>query len=278
MSTVKITPEQFKEIFSMELVNCDKLLLTIYKYMTLSRILDILEKVPHQIGFVSPEYWNDPYEIKFLNTDYTVLNGYKQPKIYCFCVRMDNMNEEASWKIYKKENEPLLRMTIKTNSFFTSLKDFAKKYECDIYFSKVDYRLSSKEINTLYLPTNTYYHEFFDSFDDKQYVKVMSLKRRAFSYENEYRIFIIPKNHDTVKDLIKNNILFVPIELEMITRFTINPEDRLEETLLSQINHEKYLAECEFIKKRIKSSYPKVKVYNSGLYSKTKNVEKIENA
>lgn len=278
MSTVKITPEQLKETLSTQFVNCDKALNTIYKYMTLSRVLEILENKTHQIGFVSPENWNDPYEIKFLNTDYTVLNGYKQPKIYCFCVRMDNINEEASWKIYKKENEPLLRMTIKTNSFLSSLKDFAQKYECNIYFSKVDYRLSSKEINTLHLPKNPYYHEFFDDFDDMQYVKLMSLKRRAFSYENEYRIFMIPKNHKAVESLIINNILFVPIDLKMISRFTINPEDKLDETLSSQINHEKYLAECKFIKKRIRSSYPEVEVYISGLYSKVKNVEKIENA
>lgn len=42
--------------------------------MPASRLLDILEKDPHQIGFVSPEKWYDPYEIKFLNTDYTALN------------------------------------------------------------------------------------------------------------------------------------------------------------------------------------------------------------
>ena len=111
-----------------------------------------------------------------------------------------------------------------------------------------------------------------------QYVKVMSLKRKAFSYENEYRIFIIPKNHKAIESLIKNNILFVPINIEMFSRFTINPEDKLDCSLSSQINHEKYEAESKFIKKRIKSSYPEVEVYKSNLYSKAKNVEKIEKA
>lgn len=107
-------------------------------------------------------------------------------------------------------------MTIKTNSFLSSLKDFAQKYECNIYSSKVDYRLSSKEINTLHLPKNPYYHEFFDDFDDMQYVKVMSLKRKAFSYENEYRIFIILKNHKAIESIIKNNICLFRLILKCL--------------------------------------------------------------
>ena len=244
--------------------------------MPTSRLLDILEKDPHQIGFVSPEKWYDPYEIKFLNTDYTALNGYKQPKIYCFCARMDNRNEEASWKIYKKENEPLLRMSIRTIDFLSSLDKFAKEHECDLYFSKVDYRLKKKEIDELYLPSSPYYHDFFDDIDDKRYVKVMSLKRWAFGYENEYRIFVIPRNQGAIKDYLKDGVLFIPVPVKMFIRFTFYPANKADNTLASQIEKAKYEAEYKFIKERITMSYPEAKVYKSALYSGVKKIERIE--
>lgn len=276
MTTIKITDKQLKDTLSLQLINCNSFVNTLYKYMTASRVLDILEKDPHLLGFVSPECWYDPYEIKYLNTDYTALSGYKQPRIYCFCARMDNRNEEASWKIYKKENEPLLRMSIRTIDLLLALDKFAKKHECDLYFSKVDYRLKKKEIDKLYLTSSPYYHEFFDDFNDKRYVKVMSLKRWAFNYENEYRIFIIPKNPDTIVDYLKENILFVPISTSMIRRFTFYPANKLNEGLGPQIEKAKYDAEYKLIREKIISAYPDAKVYKSQLYSSIKEIKKIE--
>ena len=276
MATIKITDKQLKDTLSLQLVNCNNFVNTLYKYMPASRLLDILEKDPHQIGFVSPEKWYDPYEIKFLNTDYTALNGYKQPKIYCFCARMDNRNEEASWTIYKKENEPLLRLSIRTIDFLLSLDKFAKEHECDLYFSKVDYRLKKKEIDELYLPSSPYFHDFFDDFDDKRYVKVMSLKRWALGYENEYRIFVIPRNQDAIKEYLKDGVLFIPVPVKMFIRFTFYPANKANKTLASQIEKAKYEAEYKFIKERISMSYPEAKVYKSALYSGVKKIERIE--
>jgi hypothetical protein len=270
-----ITEEQLKETLSMQLINCNGFVNTLYKYMTASRVLDILENNPNLLGFVSPESWYDPYETKYLNTDYTAINGYKQPKIYCFCARMDNLNEEASWKIYKKENEPLLRMSIRTIDLLLAIDQFAKENECDVYFSKVDYRLKKKEIDGLYQPSNPYHSEFFNNLDDKQYVRIMSLKRWAFNYENEYRIFIIPRNQDKIANHIKDNVLFIPVPIKMITRFTFHPANKANSSLVSQIEIAKYKAEYKLIKDRIKAAYPEASVYKSTLYSRVKNVERI---
>ena len=239
MATIKITDQQLKDALSLQLVNCDKIVNTLYKYMPASRVLDIIEKEPHQIGFVSPDLWYDPYETKFLNTDYSMLNGYKQPKVYCFCARMDNLNEEASWKIYKKENEPLLRLSIRTIDFLLSLDKFAREHTCDLYFSKVDYKLKRKEIDGLYLPSSPYFHDYFDGFNDKQYVRVMSLKRWAFNYENEYRIFVIPNDQMAIEEYLKDGVLFIPIPVDMIIRYTFHPMNKANESLSSQIERVK---------------------------------------
>ena len=275
MATIKITDQQLKDALSLQLVNCDKIVNTLYKYMPASRVLDIIEKEPHQIGFVSPDLWYDPYETKFLNTDYTMLDGYKQPKIYCFCARMDNLNEEASWKIYKKENEPLLRLSIRTSDFLLSLDKFAREHTCDLYFSKVDYKLKRKEIDGLYLPSSPYFHDYFDGFNDKQYVRVMSLKRWAFNYENEYRIFVIPKDQMAIEEYLKDGVLFIPIPVDMIIRYTFHPMNKANESLSSQIERVKYDAEFKLIKERILNYVPNAKIFKSNLYSEVKKVKKI---
>ena len=278
MAIVKVTEKQLEDALSINFVNCTKLTGSLFKYMTASRVLEILENTPHQIAFVSPEKWYDPYETKFLNTDYTALNGYKQPKIYCFCARMDNFNEEASWKIYKNDNEPLLRLKLNTIDFLSSLSDFAKNNQCDLYFSKVDYRLV-QDINKLHLLSSSYYHEFFDNFDDKQYVKVMSLKRMAFSYEKEYRIFLIPRNQDAIKNYLKDDddeILNIPIPIEVISGITFNPAKKSDASFWSLIHNAKYVAESKLIRNKILSCYPGVKVSKSILYTKPSKVDKIQ--
>ena len=193
----------------------------IYKYICTSRVLDMLEKEPHQIGFVSPELWYDPYEIKYLNTDYTGLNGFRQPLIYCFCARVDLQNEEASWKIYKKDNGPLLRLTIQTDIFIPSLLSFAEEKECDVYLAKVNYDLKKSEIDNLYSTSSPHYQEFFHDFNEEQFIKIMSLKRSAFKYENEVSFFIIPRNPDKIKDNLQNNVLNIPIDVSMIKTYYI---------------------------------------------------------
>lgn len=273
----EITEDQLNNFVNFVNCNSSKVTGSFYKYMSASRVFEILENEPHQIGFVSPEKWYDPYETIYLNTDYTALNNYKQPKIYCFCARKDKLNEEASWKIYKNDKEPLLCLSIDTKAFLINLVDFAKNNQCDIFLSKIDYRLRRTEIDNLYLPSSSYYHEFFDNFDDKQYVKVMSLKRRAFRYENEYRIFVIPKNQDAIKECLKEDgVLNIPITMKTITKFVVNPTNKPDGSLSSQIEKATYEAAYKYIKERIVSCYPEAVVKKSILYSKVKKVESIE--
>lgn len=279
MPSIKLTEEQLQELLSSRLVNCDSFVNTLYKYMPVGRVLELLEHKRHKIGFVSPEKWQDPYEIKYLNTDFTAFNGYKQPQIFCFCARKDNLNEEASWKIYKKENEPLLRLKINTLRFLLSIMNFAKSNKCDIFFSRVDYRLKKEEIDNLYLPSSPYYPEYFNDFDDKKYVKTMSIKRKAFEYENEYRIFIIPRDMEKVKRYMRKGVLLVPIDINAIINFTYYPLERIDDSLMAQIKKAKYDAECDIIRKRIEASYPNPPdslFIRSTLYSDVDIIEKVE--
>ena len=82
--TIIITEKQLKDTLSMQFINCNSFVNTLYKYMTASRVLELLENDTHSLGFVSPDKWYDPYETKFLNTDYTALN--KRMNLYCVCL------------------------------------------------------------------------------------------------------------------------------------------------------------------------------------------------
>ncbi len=259
-----------------KLIDLPKVPAYIYKYICTSRVLNILEQEPHQIGFVSPELWYDPYEIKYLNTDYTGLNGYRQPTIYCFCARMDLQNEEASWKIYKRDNDPLLRLVIQTEVFISSLLSFAEEKECDVYLAKVNYNLKKAEIDNLYSTSSPHYQDFFQNFNEEQYIKIMSLKRNAFKYENEVRFFIIPRNPGKVNDNLHKNVLNVPVDVNMIKRITYYPANKSEENLASKIEIAKYDAERKLIRERILKAYPAANFKKSILYNKVLKVDKIE--
>lgn len=271
MVIVKISEEQLNKLIGIKLVNCNTFVNRLYKYMPLTRVIELLDT--KELSFVDPKKWYDPYEIKYLETDYSRLNNYKQPKIYCLCARQDTDNEEASWRIYKKEGEPLLRLKINALEFFQEINQFANSNNCSVYLSKIDYSLKRKEIDDLYKENSPKYHDFFDDFNDEKYIRLMSLKRRAYNYENEYRIFIIPENPDSFKD---NDVLKIPINpIKVIERITINPAPRVYDDFISQLKSKSYLAEYAFIKKTIQKMYPEMKVFKSTLYKSTDNVVKI---
>lgn len=266
-----ITDKQLKALTHLKRIGfAKKPVSTIFKYMPASRVLEILEKSPHQICFVSPSKWKDPYEAKYLETNYRSLGGFVQPRIFCFCASSRLHNEEASWEMYKKANDPLIRLSIRTIDFLSALNKYAADHNYGLYLSKVCYKLKRSDINNLYLPNNKHHDEYFGNFDEKQYIKVMSLKRRAFEYENEYRFFIIPRGAN-----IEDKVLHIPFPIKAITGFTLYPHKK-GDGFLSQIETARYAAEYELISKRISAAYPNSEVSVSTLYDNADSVEKVE--
>lgn len=252
-------------------VNCDSFQGKIFKYMPLSRVLEMLRE--KKITFVYPKLWHDPYEIKYLNTDYHSLK-YKQNKIFCLCARMDNTNQEASWRIYSNGREPLFRVSIDTPKLIRCLETFADAHDCNLYVSKINYKHTTKEINELHKPGNPLFQVFFNNMDELKYIKLMSLKRPAFSYENEVRLFLAPKRPDALFD---SDMLKVDIDFSIFSRFTIEPCDRIvdEEDLYSRLQRARYDAVKKVAKEAIRELYPEAKIYRSILYSETTAVEQI---
>ena len=267
-----LTEEQLADAMLLRLVNCNKLKGTMLKYMRLSYVLEMLER--KEMVFVTPELWNDPYETRFLKTDYSQI-GYNRPEqIYCLCARADNENEEASWKIYSgPQDDPLVKITVNALLLFNKyIRDFVEKNGCRAYFSKVEY-MSASNILNLHKTEHPLHGKYFGHLDEEGYVRLMSLKRMAFKYEKENRLFIIPG--DKVLNADKG-LLRVPIDYDIFPRFTFHPMERIvRDDMASRLKEKIYKAELDTAKAEITRYCKGVKVYKSVLYSNVKPLETI---
>ncbi|MBQ0153865.1 MAG: hypothetical protein KBS70_03665 [Bacteroidales bacterium] len=265
MKKVLFTSRQIKQMFGVELVNMPSFRKSFYRYMPLSRVLPMLQK--QELTFASPALWADPYEQYFLETDYSAF-GYIQPKIYCACFRNDQLNEEASWYMYTKGKEPTIKVTFDVGLLLRSLYQRTQLLNIDMYLSKVVY-LSTDDIQSI-TSNPMMYHQYFDKFNERQYVRLMSLKRTSFAYENERRLFLFPRNQD---DLSKSCIS-IPFDIRAIQAFSIAPQQAFisgEDTLT---NEKCYNDKCTQIIHQIKPIID-VPIRRSRLYTKIEPIKQI---
>ncbi len=150
-------------------------------------------------------------------------------------------------------------------NLFTMLKVYAEENKCKIYLAKIKYNLHDDAILEIVPNFNTF-PKTSEKRDEKFYLYLMTLKRPAFRYENEYRLFIVPQKGsplDIAKDIIK-----VPIDASVFSEFIISPLDMYEnkEDLSSKIKKSLYKYKVDIIKDFIKGRAPDAIVDNSRLY------------
>ena len=182
-----------------------------YKYMDLETALICLEN--KSLRFSEPSLWQDNYESRFYNADYSnVLKGKNEkeicPLFYSTCLT-GKKNNEAAWKIYTYGKVGLgarcVEFTLDKFEFRKELISFLKDYS--IYEGLVSYvwevdvdRMHQKNIriNKKY-DVNPWYDLFFTTFDKREYLNLMLLKRDAFEHEQETRILLVPNVPTTEK-------------------------------------------------------------------------------
>ena len=153
------------------------------------------------------------------------------------------------------------------------MRSFSEQNNYNLYISKVSYQLKQREINDLYKKDSKCYDKYFSGFNEEKYVRLMSLKRKAFLYEYEMRFFLV-----SAQDAImpKTDLLEVPIELSSFIRFTLCP---LEPEKDIQKRKEQKLCYSELknrIRKSLKQFNPNFKLYSSALYNDAKKVAIVE--
>ena len=189
---------QFSHIFKPEHTNYH-----FWKYLDLEAALLCLRN--ENIRFVEPARWEDKYEGRFYNADYS--NICQDPNAYPFlyaCCMSHRPHNEAAWKVYSygktglgahcvqfKINRSRLRLELVKNA-----EDLAFIAEGNVIYcnEEIINKLHEKEINTNNgkIP-NINYINFFENFNIINYMNLLLLKRDYFQHENETRIFLIPR-------------------------------------------------------------------------------------
>ena len=244
---------------------------TFFKYMPLDRFVSSVDK--EIFVFVSPLTWKDPFERMYFNVDCSA-HGYQTEEIACLCAtEKSSTNEDASWKAYADYGEKAVRLSINRGIFLEMLEDYAREVKCEVYFGKAQYGFEKKEIMNLHVPDNSYYDLFFpEKMERKHYLSVMTLKRSAFEYENEFRVFLVKnelpfndkylveihcdyKRSGLITDVVLSPYPVLPIEKDLVhsVRARIN---KLESDELKRILHD--LVDCRIRQSRLYDTYKRV--------------------
>lgn len=201
------------EVFVSDQIHFDpKIDNRVFKVMPFSRFY--LSVKNEKLVFASPATWDDPFEKLF----YIPKKLPNDTHIYALCTCYERSeNEEAVWKSYQKSEEPQVRITINLKKLIDLLDKYSVKHpDIQFYVSLIDYSYDTRQILSEHA-----------SFKKKKIIKVeeminyMCIKRRAYSYENEVRIFAVVTSS-------KNSEKIYPITIpnlynQIITGITLPP-------------------------------------------------------
>lgn len=156
--------------------------LSLFRYMRASNFLADLQS--QQLTFISPGLWEDPFEQLFFR-DSGIKIGDTTYYIRCICFTYDWIeSEEAAW-LRSGENSEVVRVEYDFEKLCSELN---KIKDAKFFFSVVDYSLPRKEIVK---QSNAFEGGKWKPNSIDEYLNVMSLKRKAFTYENEIRLFMV---------------------------------------------------------------------------------------
>lgn len=164
----------------------------VYKYMSLDSFISSL--YCHNWRFFEPSVWNDKFERRFYHARYKLpQEDGSTPELYASCVTRTK-NSEAAWKVYS-HGEGLGRHCVQLELDITNLRHQLEKTQYHYYENEVDYQ---DEVVILNMHRKRekrwmkYYNTYFAHFNLLSYIRLLSLKRDAYSYEHEVRLFLIP--------------------------------------------------------------------------------------
>ena len=216
----------YKHIHMLNGYNFPTVKATVFKYMPLNRFIANVDN--QELVFVSPELWYDPFEQLYYRTDYSS-HSYLLEDIACLCLsEKSSTNEDASWRVYADSSKKAVRISINIDKLLTMLENYATTNGFEVYIGQVNYEFEKAEIQGLHKRSSLYYNTFFPNpMSREHYLSLMLLKRSAFKYENEVRIFL-------VKDKISfnNELLCIHCDYKansLITNIMLSPYPPIRE-------------------------------------------------
>ena len=236
------------------------------KYLPFKRLKSQLQHGYLKLSFVSPMCWADPFERLYFDMDYSKF-GFSLPSVRCFCVSEDSATTygaDAMWLAYGVPDDKVIRVTFKSKNILYALDKYAQDNDCQIVLSRMDYEYSRKKLED-HKPLEAYGHREI-SIDD--YLLLLSLKRKAFSYEQEIRFFLISKKE------MSSYITYVevPSSTDVIKKITIAPVRPFSFGDPRKDVYEKYCKlENKTYRDALKKLFPAVPIKNSTVYKGVKS-------
>ena len=194
----------------------------IYKYVSTDsakKCLELKENEKGTLRFAEPSTWADPAEKALYDANYTEENGkpWERPIVYACCIT-DLQQSEAAWATYQYQgNDGCVKFSIDYDKLIEQLKQYAEEEGCLLYVGRVEYGKWSDISGTNKDRLDEIFSKLGGKDDEsmeRNFLRYLLIKREAFAYEKEIRLFIVynrdkaPKKKD--ENEIKDSIL-VPI-------------------------------------------------------------------
>lgn len=221
----------------------------LYRFSTIYKIKESL--IDRMMYISKPEKWNDPYERYFLNAKY-IINGGKgylpiKGRVFSLCFT-ERYNSEAFWKTYAPKEDGI-RLIINTRNLMNKLE---KIRNTDIYIGKVEYlntnslsNVYKKDEQRLYVDPRRLKIEIEKAIIGKEQLKLLLFKRKAFLFEEEIRIFFIPRT--------KSSYFSLNINMDdIVKKFYLDPRLTIKECILLR---EEFIMHYKINKTKIGRSY-----------------------
>jgi len=225
----------------------------------------------HALWFSSPEQWKDPMETIFLNAEY-VRKGRStghplRGKVFCTCFSSERVSE-PQWKMYS-EGGLSICLEINKNKLLEELDAYAARTGIRIYIGKIEY-VTTRDIDRdiKNIPFLGYKDGVFSIDDEECQIKTLLLKRNAFLYEGEIRIFIVlPNDVDPKTKGIPFN--YACEANQLVNRITRCPDFPKDDVI--RIKHKIDWDALGFSPIKDKNNRPRKRVVNSRLYADIKH-------
>ena len=218
--------------------------------------------------FVSPSKWSDPFEKIYLNTALINLPSQKKytpPRIACICFTKSQYKDSvAFWKNFKPDElTQLVRVEFSFRKTLDQIIKVLKDYNMKLYVVAVDYRLQQKTIKN----EISFIRHIKDNSrkidGESLFVKLLSYKRKSYSYEREIRTILVPQ---------KGKIPFDDRKCFTVDGFDY--ESIVENVWLEPVQLPSGWVSKETAKERLNVAADKIK--QSFLYEEQKACEKID--
>ena len=161
----------------------------VFKYMTVESFL--LSLYGHSWRFQEPSKWDDRFEQRFYCANYRIAGAAgNTPQLFATCVTRAK-NSEAAWKVYA-HGQGLGAHCLQLEIDIAELRTQLNATNYIIVEKQVDYK-DERYILDLHLKKRSKnYSKYFSNFSFEKFIDLLTLKRDAYTYEQEVRLFAVP--------------------------------------------------------------------------------------